>query len=181
MIFNEQKFNGVYVISPEVFVDRRGYFFESFRDYEFKEKLNCNFVQDNQVFSKNMNVIRGLHYQLKNPQAKLIHVVSGSIKDVIVDIRTSSSSFGESFSVILSHKNHKMIFVPEGFAHGYLVLEENTIVHYKCTDYYNPGSEFGIKWNDSELNIDWGVANPILSNRDDNLPLLKNQKMLPMK
>ena len=179
MYFEEQKFKGVYLISPTVFCDDRGYFFESFKDKEFKKILNCDFVQDNESFSDKVNTIRGLHYQLDNAQGKLIHVVSGSIKDVIVDIRTSSSSFGESFSVNLKHKDHKMLYVPEGFAHGYLVLEKNTIVHYKCTDYYNPDSNYGIKWNDSDLNINWNVSRPILSEKDSSLPLLKNQKMLP--
>ena len=133
------------MISPDVFYDHRGYFFESFKENEFKEKLNCDFVQDNQVFTEKVNTIRGLHYQLDNAQAKLIHVISGAIKDVIVDIRTSSKSFGKSFSVNLNHKNRKMLFIPEGFAHGYLVLEKNTIVQYKCSDYYNPISEYGIK------------------------------------
>ena len=132
MYFEEQKFKGVYLIDPTVFCDDRGYFFESFKYKEFKKILNCDFVQDNESFSTKVNTIRGLHYQLDNAQGKLIHVVSGSIKDVIVDIRTSSSSFGESYSVTLNQKDHKMLYVPEGFAHGYLVLEKNTIVHYKC-------------------------------------------------
>ena len=179
MVFQEQKLKGVYVIIPDVFKDDRGYFFESFKDIDFKKKLNCKFVQDNEVFSNKVNTIRGLHYQIKNPQAKLIHVVSGAIKDVIVDIRTSSSSFGKIFSINLDNRNHKMLFVPGGFAHGYLVLEKNTIVQYKCTDYYNPKSEHGIKWDDPYLNINWGVTNPILSEKDSMLPLLKNQVKLP--
>ena len=181
MHFEEQKFKGVYLISPSVFCDGRGYFFESFKKKEFKKKLKCDFVQDNESFSEKVNTIRGLHYQLDNAQGKLIHVVSGSIKDVIVDIRTSSSSFGKSFSVDLNDKNHKMLYVPAGFAHGYLVLEKNTIVHYKCTDYYNSGSEYGIKWNDFDLNINWNVNKPILSEKDRSLPFLRNQKMLPKK
>ena len=179
MFFEEQKFQGVFLISPNVFYDDRGYFFESFKKHVLKNKLNCEFVQDNEVFSSKANTIRGLHYQLDHPQAKLIHVVSGSIKDVIVDIRSNSSSFGESLMIKLSHKNHKMLFIPEGFAHGYLVLEKNTIVHYKCSDYYNASTEYGIKWNDSDLNIDWNVSSPILSEKDRGLPLLKDQTMLP--
>lgn len=179
MVFQEQKLKGVYIIIPEVFSDDRGYFFESFREKDFKKRINCKFVQDNEVFSSEVNTIRGLHYQIKNPQAKLIHVLSGAIKDVIVDIRTSSSSFGKSFSINLDNKNHKMLFIPEGFAHGYLVLEKNTIVQYKCTDYYNPKSEYGIRWDDSYLNINWGVTNPILSEKDNMLPFLKDQEKLP--
>ena len=179
MVFQEHSLKGVFIINPDVFCDDRGYFFESFKDDIFVEKLNCKFIQDNEVLSKNMNVIRGLHYQLDKPQAKLIHVVSGAIRDVIVDVRTSSSSFGESFSINLNDKNHKMLFVPEGFAHGYLVLEKNTIVQYKCTNFYNPNSEYGIRWDDSDININWGVSNPHLSQKDRNLPFLKHQKMLP--
>ena len=146
---------------------------------EFEKKLNCKFVQDNEVFSEKVNTLRGLHYQIENPQAKLIHVVSGAIKDVIVDVRLNSKTFGESFSVNLDYKEHKMLFIPGGFAHGYLVLKKNTIVQYKCTDYYNPNSEYGIRWNDSNLDINWGVSSPILSEKDNLLPFLKDQKMLP--
>ena len=179
MVFQEHSLGGVFIINPDIFCDDRGYFFESFKDDIFNEKLNCRFIQDNEVLSKDVNIIRGLHYQLDKPQAKLIHVVSGAIKDVVVDIRTSSSSFGESFSINLNDKNHKMLFIPEGFAHGYLVLEKNTIVQYKCTNFYNPNSEYGIRWDDSDININWGVDSPYLSQKDSNLPFLKDQKMLP--
>ena len=179
MVFEEQKFKGVFLISPDIFIDNRGYFFESFKEQDFKKKLNCRFVQDNEVFSSKVNTIRGLHYQLENSQGKLIHVMSGAIKDVIVDIRTSSSTFGKSFSIDLDHKNYKMLFVPKGFAHGYLVLKKNTIIQYKCTDYYNPKSEFGIRWDDPDININWDVSNPILSEKDNRLPLMRDQKKLP--
>ena len=179
MVFEEQAFRGVYIINPTIFYDKRGSFFESFRDREFEKKLNCKFVQDNEVFSEKVNTLRGLHYQIENPQAKLVHVISGAIKDVIVDVRLNSKTFGKSFSVYLDHKNHKMLFIPRGFAHGYLVLEQNTIVQYKCTDYYNPSSEYGIRWNDSDININWNVSEPILSEKDGALPFLRNQKMLP--
>ena len=179
MVFEEQTLEGVYIVNPIVFYDERGSFFESFKDNEFEKKLNCRFIQDNEVLSRDVNIIRGLHYQLDKPQAKLIHVVSGAIKDVVVDIRTSSSSFGKSFSINLNDKNHKMLFIPEGFAHGYLVLEKNTIVQYKCTNFYNPNSEYGIRWDDSDININWGVDSPYLSQKDSNLPFLKDQKMLP--
>ena len=179
MNFEEQKFKGVYIICPELHHDDRGYFFESFKFSEFEKKIKCHFVQDNEVFSEEVNTLRGLHYQIENPQAKLIHVVSGAIKDVIVDVRLNSKTFGESFSVNLDHKNHKMLFIPVGFAHGYLVLKKNTIVQYKCTDYYNPNSEYGIRWNDSDVNIDWGVISPHVSLKDSKLPFLKDQKILP--
>ncbi|MFL3014078.1 MAG: dTDP-4-dehydrorhamnose 3,5-epimerase [Candidatus Neomarinimicrobiota bacterium] len=179
MVFEKQDLGGVYIITPELFEDERGYFFESFRELEFQNKLNINFVQDNQAFSKDSNVIRGLHYQIDNAQGKLIHVISGAIKDVVVDIRIGSPNFGKSFAVILNVKNHKMLYVPEGFAHGYLVLEKDTVVHYKCTNYYNINSEFGIRWNDPEININWGISNPILSDKDKILPYLRTQKNLP--
>ena len=180
MVFEEQALKGVFIINPTIFYDERGSFFESFKNNVFEEKLNCKFVQDNEVFSKKVDTLRGLHYQIENPQAKLIHVVLGAIKDVIVDLRVNSKTFGESFSVNLDHKNHKMLFIPIGFAHGYLVLKKNTIVQYKCTDYYNPNSEYGIRWNDSEININWGVTNPYISQKDSDLPFLKDQKMLPV-
>ena len=179
MLFERQKLDGVYIIKPEINNDKRGYFFESFKKLEFEQKLNCNFVQDNEVLSIKINTLRGLHYQTENPQAKLIHVVSGAVMDIVVDLRAKSSSFGKNFSVVLSAKNHRMLFVPEGFAHGYLVLEKNTIVHYKCTNYYDSKSEHGIRWDDPDININWGVKNPILSTKDSELPFLKDQKMFP--
>ena len=179
MIFEKQNLDGVYLITPEIFEDERGYFFESFMQSKFYKKLKKNFVQDNEVFSKDSNIIRGLHYQIDNPQGKLVHVVLGAIKDIVVDIRIGSPNFGKSFVATLSAENHKMLYVPEGFAHGYLVLKENTIVHYKCTDYYNPDSEYGIKWDDPSLNIPWGILNPTLSEKDSMLPFLKEQIFLP--
>ena len=166
MVFEEQTLEGVYIVNPIIFYDDRGSFFESFKDNEFEKKLNCKFVQDNEVYSEKVNTLRGLHYQIENPQAKLIHVVSGAIKDVIVDVRVNSRTFGESFSVDLNHKNHKMLFIPGGFAHGYLVLEKNTIVQYKCTDYYDPSDEGSILWNDPDLNISWPITTPILNDKD---------------
>ena len=179
MIFEEQELKGVYIIRPKKFEDERGHFFESFRHSKFFNKLNKNFVQDNEVFSKESNIIRGLHYQIDRLQGKLIHVVSGSIKDIAVDLRVGSPSFGKSFAATLTSENHKMLYVPEGFAHGYLVLEQNTIVHYKCTDYYHVESEYGVRWDDPDINIDWGISDPVLSKKDKMLPLLKMQTKLP--
>ena len=179
MVFEEQAFKGVYIINPIIFYDERGSFFESFKDNEFEKKLNCKFVQDNEVFSEKVNTLRGLHYQIENPQAKLIHVISGAIKDVIVDVRVNSKTFGESFSVNLDHKNHKMLFIPEGFAHGYLVTSQESIVLYKCTNIYNAKDEYGIRWDDATIGVAWDNKNPILSERDKNLPTLKEQKFLP--
>lgn len=179
MIFEEQELKGVYIIRPKKFEDERGHFFESFRHSKFFNKLNKNFVQDNEVFSKESNIIRGLHYQIDRLQGKLIHVVSGSIKDIAVDVRVGSPSFGKSFAATLTSENHKMLYVPEGFAHGYLVLEQNTIVQYKCTNYYNVESEYGVRWDDPDINIDWGISDPVLSKKDKMLPFLKMQKNLP--
>ena len=179
MIFERQDLDGIYIITPGLFNDERGYFFESFRQSEFFNKLNKNFVQDNEVFSKESNIIRGLHYQIDRPQGKLIHVVSGAIKDVAVDIRVGSPNFGKFLIVKLTSENHKMLYIPEGFAHGYLVLEKNTIVHYKCTNYYDFDSECGIRWNDPDINIDWGISHPVLSKKDKMLPPLKKQTKLP--
>ena len=179
MIFEEQELKGVYIIRPKKFEDERGHFFESFRHSKFFNKLNKNFVQDNEVFSKESNIIRGLHYQIDRLQGKLIHVISGSIKDIAVDLRVGSPSFGKSFAATLTSENHKMLYVPEGFAHGYLVLEQNTIVQYKCTNYYNVESEYGVRWDDPDINIDWGISDPVLSKKDKMLPFLKMQKNLP--
>ena len=179
MIFEKQDLDGIYIITPQLLKDERGYFFESFRQSEFYNRLNKNFVQDNEVFSKESNIIRGLHYQVDKSQGKLIHVVSGAIKDIAVDVRVGSPNFGKSFTATLTAENHKMLYVPEGFAHGYLVLEKNTIVHYKCTNYYDFESEYGIRWDDPDINIDWGISNPVLSKKDKMLPFLKMQKKLP--
>ena len=179
LFFEQQSLDGVYIIRPKKFEDERGHFFESFRHSEFFNKLNKNFVQDNEVFSKESNIIRGLHYQIDRLQGKLIHVVSGSIKDIAVDVRVGSPSFGKSFAATLTSENHKMLYVPEGFAHGYLVLEQNTIVQYKCTNYYHVESEYGVRWDDPDINIDWGISDPVLSEKDKMLPFLKMQTKLP--
>jgi len=180
MIIERQALEGVLLLKPTIYNDDRGYFFESFKENIFdKIGLNLKFIQDNEVYSNNIGIIRGLHYQLKNPQGKLVHVVSGAIRDVIVDIRTNSPGFGKSIIIDIDSRSHNMVYIPEGFAHGYLVIEKNTIVQYKCTNYYDANSEFGILWNDKDLNIDWGVSNPFLSDKDSKLPKLKDQNNLP--
>ena len=180
MIIEPQELKDVLLLKPKVFSDNRGYFFESFKYSIFEEiGLNLKFVQDNEVYSSNAETLRGLHYQLGRPQGKLIHVVKGSIKDVIIDIRIGSPDFGKSMMVFLDSQLHNMVYVPEGFAHGYVALESNTIVQYKCTNYYDPTSEYGILWNDKDLNINWGVSNPVLSEKDRSHPRLKDQKDLP--
>lgn len=159
---------GLYIIKPKVFGDERGYFFESFNAKKFTEitGLIVDFVQDNQSKS-NTNVLRGLHFQSPPfAQDKLVRVVQGSVLDVVVDIRPRSITYGEHFKIKLDTIKHHMMFVPKGMAHGFLSLEDNTIFSYKCTDYYHPLSEGCILWNDSSLNIEWNVSNPIISEKD---------------
>jgi len=170
---------GVVEIYPDVFNDERGYFFESFRDTTFSDKgLPSIFRQVNQASSQK-DVIRGLHYQLEYPQGKLIRVISGRIRDVAVDIRKRSPTYGHYEISQLTDKNNKMLYIPEGFAHGYIVESDLAVVEYKCTDIYVPDDQFGINWKDSELNIPWGISTPILSEKDKKLPYLKEQKYLP--
>jgi len=165
---------GVVEITPDIYSDKRGWFYESYKQNIFQEKgLDMIFLQDNQSFSKK-GVLRGLHFQ-KPPhaQGKLISVLSGKILDVIVDIRKSSPSFGQHLKVILDAKRKNMLYFEEGFAHGFLALED-THFFYKCNNYYNKASESGIRWDDPTLNIDWGIADPIVSSKDEALPLLED-------
>ena len=179
MKIEETEIKGVKIIRPSVYKDLRGTFFETFKSTLFKSYgLPNNFYQDNQVRSKK-DVLRGLHYQLQNPQGKLVQVVLGSILDVAVDIRLGSPTFGKYHLVELSSKNKKIFYIPEGFAHGYLVLSEFSIVLYKCTNIYDPRDEYGVKWNDPDLDIKWGKKSPLLSEKDNKLPNLKDQKYLP--
>ena len=168
MIIHNSSIDGVFIIEPTVFKDSRGYFFESFNSKYFKEKTNIdiNFVQDNQSCSQK-NVLRGLHFQ-KPPhdQGKLVSVIKGSVLDVAVDIRKKSPTYGKHFKAILSDKNHHMMYLPSGMAHGFLTLENDTIFSYKCTNYYNKESEGCILWNDHNLNIDWLTNDVILSEKD---------------
>jgi dTDP-4-dehydrorhamnose 3,5-epimerase len=158
----------VLVIEPRVFEDDRGFFFESFNEKIFADKLNISarFVQDNHSCSA-QNVLRGLHYQIQQPQGKLVRVVAGAIFDVVVDIRKSSPTFGQWVSCILSAENKKQLWVPEGFAHGFLSMADGTEVLYKATDFYAPAHERSIVWNDPDLAIAWPLtANPIVSAKD---------------
>ncbi|EPA05324.1 dTDP-4-dehydrorhamnose 3,5-epimerase [Candidatus Nitrosarchaeum limnium] len=163
------------LITPNLFYDERGYFFENFHNSDFKKNGVCeNFAQENFSFSKK-NVIRGLHFQkLPKAQSKLITVSLGEIFDVAVDLRKNSSTYGQWISEILSENNHKSLFIPEGFAHGFCVLSNEAIVLYKTNQEYSPEHDGGILWNDPKLNISWPISNPILSKKDQNLPLLKN-------
>lgn len=179
MIVKNTSLDGVKIITPTVFEDERGYFFESYKTPIFKNnELPINFVQDNEVKSTK-GVLRGLHYQFNRPQGKLVRVVSGSILDVAVDIRKGSPTFGQSEIVHLTAENNKMLYIPEGFAHGYLVTSSESIVVYKCTDIYDPNDQYGIIWNDETIGVDWTYDSPILSEKDIMLPALNDQQFLP--
>ncbi|MCC7332420.1 MAG: dTDP-4-dehydrorhamnose 3,5-epimerase [Flavobacteriales bacterium] len=167
MLFERNEFEGLCIINPIIFNDARGCFYETYNKIIFqKNGINTEFVQDNQSLSKK-NVLRGLHFQ-KNPhsQGKLVRVIQGSVLDVVVDIRKSSETFGKHFKIKLSSENNTMLYIPEGFAHGFLALEDNTIFSYKCTNFYNKESECSILWSDKSLSIDWGIENPILTDKD---------------
>lgn len=169
--------NGLFLIEPKVFGDHRGYFFESFRQDLFdKLGTDLQFVQDNQSKSAK-NILRGLHFQ-KAPktQGKLVQVIKGAVLDIVVDIRKESSTFGQHFSVELNEENKKLLWIPPGFAHGFLTLEDETIFSYKCTEYYAPELEGSIRWNDETLNIQWDIDDPILSEKDKNAPLFRELK-----
>ncbi len=168
MILTETLLQDCFVLEPKVFGDARGFFLESFNQRQFNEltKTNYNFVQDNHSMSST-GVLRGLHLQKNNPQGKLVRVVAGEVFDVAVDVRKNSVSFGKWFGVHLSAENKKQLWVPPGFAHGFVVLTDNTQFLYKTTDYYAPTEEVCIQWNDSDLNIDWHYkGDPKLSEKD---------------
>ena len=176
MNISESRIKGVYVIEPKVFEDERGYFFESFRQYQLKEEgIDVKFVQDN-VSKSYKGTIRGLHYQIESPQDKLVSCLRGEILDVAVDIRKESSTFGNYVAFKLSEKNHRSLLVPKGFAHGFSVLSDEAIVSYKCSDYYNKEGERGIRWDDPLIRINWDVSRPILSDKDKKLPLFSSLK-----
>ena len=179
MVVVETNLEDCLVLKPKVNQDERGYFYESYNQKVFNNILkdNVNFVQDNQTYSTK-GVLRGLHFQKGDfAQAKLVRVTQGNVLDIVVDLRKKSSSFGQSFSCELSEQNQKQLFVPKGFAHGFVVLSETAIFQYKCDNYYNKESEGGIIYNDSDLNIDWILpANKlIISQKDLELDNFKNQ------
>ena len=158
---------GLLVIQPKVFGDERGYFFESFRDDVLNHHgVSSKFVQDNQSKS-NKGILRGLHFQkAPHAQGKLVRVVKGSVLDIALDIRTNSPTYGHHFSIELNEVNKTIFYIPPGFAHGFCALENNTIVHYKCTNYRDKDAELGIIWNDPTLKIKWPIRKPIISNKD---------------
>jgi dTDP-4-dehydrorhamnose 3,5-epimerase len=174
LTFQKTSLEGVFIIEPNIFGDRRGHFLEAFREEVFRQQgLLYRFVQDN-ISTSARNTIRGLHYQ-KPPhaQAKLLMAVHGSILDVALDLRKNSPTFGRHFSAKLTGENRKMIYIPPGFAHGFSVLSEQATVFYKCSSYYHQPSERGVRWNDPSPAINWNVEDPIISEKDETLPLLE--------
>lgn len=173
MTIEETTIEGLLLIKPNVFKDERGYFFESFRISVLEERgIHLRFVQDNESMS-NQGVLRGLHMQAPpKAQAKLLRVVQGSIYDVAVDLRKSSPTYGQYYGATLSGENKHMLFIPEGFGHGFCCLEDQTIVQYKCSEYYAPEHEIGLKWDDPDVGISWPDVSPILSEKDLQHPSL---------
>ena len=159
------------IIEPKVYGDHRGFFLETFQADRYKEMagINLPFVQDNHSRSAK-GVLRGLHFQKTKPQGKLVRVVSGEVYDVVVDIRQGSSSFGQWEGVILSEENKRQLWVPPGFAHGFVVLSDTADFEYKCTDYYDPSDEGSLIWNDPAMAITWPLKNPTLSDKDSKAP-----------
>tara|TARA_B100001057_G_scaffold386756_1_gene393775 strand:+ start:81 stop:614 length:534 start_codon:yes stop_codon:yes gene_type:complete len=159
--------NDCLLIEPKVYGDERGFFLETYQEKKYREIIGneFSFVQDNHSRSS-YGVLRGLHFQKNNPQGKLVRVVSGKVFDVVVDLRKDSTSYANWYGVELSEKNKKQLWVPAGFAHGFVVLSEVADFEYKCTDYYNPDDEHCLIWNDETLQIKWPIASPILSSKD---------------
>lgn len=178
MVIEETYLKGCFILKPNIYNDERGCFFESYNKIDFEKRtgISVNFIQDNESRSSK-NVLRGIHFQNgAYTQAKLVRVVKGRVLDVCVDIRRESKTFGKSFSIILDDIENKQLFIPRGFAHGFLVLEPDTIFSYKCDNYYNKSSERGIVYNDKKLNINWGIPDNqiILSEKDKQLPSFEN-------
>ncbi|MEA3226339.1 MAG: dTDP-4-dehydrorhamnose 3,5-epimerase, partial [Planctomycetota bacterium] len=170
----ETKLPGVLVLEPDVFGDERGFFLETWSATRYEDAgIPGPFVQDNAAFSRK-GILRGLHFQYPQSQGKLVQILSGEVVDVAVDIRVGSPTFGQSVSALLSETNHKQMYVPPGFAHGYCVTSETALFSYKCTDFYNPATEGGIIWNDPDLGIGWPIDKPVLSPRDTGYRRLKD-------
>jgi dTDP-4-dehydrorhamnose 3,5-epimerase len=167
MEYKKLEIPDVVLMTPPVFGDERGFFMETFRQSEFEKNCgNYQFVQDNHS-SSSKNILRGLHYQYEKPQGKLVRVVRGEVFDVAVDMRKDSITFGKWVGEYLSADNKRMLWVPPGFAHGFIVISEQAEFVYKCTDYYNPGDEYSLAWDDKKVGIDWPVGvEPILSDKD---------------
>jgi dTDP-4-dehydrorhamnose 3,5-epimerase len=171
----ETALSGVLIIEPRVFEDPRGFFLEGYQEARYRQAgIHAAFVQDN-VSRSRRGVLRGLHYQLRQPQGKLVSVVRGQVFDVAVDIRRGSPSFGRWVGVLLDDLNHRQLYIPPHFAHGFCVLSEEADFGYKCTDYYHPESEQGIIWDDPEIGIEWPLQDILLSDKDACNPRLSEQ------
>ena len=174
--FKELELAGVVLVTPKVFNDSRGHFLETYKEseFEFKSSIKGPFLQDNQSFST-QNVLRGIHFQ-KNPkpQGKIVRCLVGSILDVAVDLRPESPTFKQYVKVELTADNKQMLFIPIGFGHAFLTLSKEAVISYKCTNEYDPKLDGGIIWNDPEIGIDWGIENPLISDKDAKLPKLKD-------
>lgn len=182
MTLTKSPLQDCFILEPSIFNDSRGYFFESYNSDVFQKltNINVNFVQDNESFSSK-NVLRGLHFQKGiHAQSKLIRVISGEILDVVVDLRSYSPTYLKHFTVKISSDNKKQVFVPKHFAHGFLVLSDTAIINYKCDNFYNKESESGIIFNDTALNINWGITENelIISDKDRSLPTLKELELI---
>ncbi|MBH1941591.1 dTDP-4-dehydrorhamnose 3,5-epimerase [Mobilitalea sibirica] len=178
--FIELDIKGLYLIEPKIYGDERGYNMETYHAEAFKAAgLTMNFVQNNQSLSKK-GVLRGLHYQKTHPQGKLVSVLKGEVFDVAVDLRSGSPTYGKWYGEILSYENKRMLYVPEGFAHGFYVLSEEALFSYQLTDFYHPEDEGGIIWNDPDIAVNWPIEAgtvPTISDKDNNLPEFKYNKI----
>jgi dTDP-4-dehydrorhamnose 3,5-epimerase len=177
--FEKTPLEGVYIVEPTLFPDARGSFMETYQQKEFENAgLNMNFVQDNESYSRR-GTLRALHFQIKHPQGKLVRVTEGEVFDAVVDIHRSSPTFGKWFGLVLSGENRKQLYIPTGFAHGFLVLSEHARFLYKCTDYYYADDQGGFLWNDPDVGVQWpteDIEEFFLSEKDKNLPLLRDLK-----
>jgi dTDP-4-dehydrorhamnose 3,5-epimerase len=170
----ETSLPGVLVVEPQVFKDSRGFFYESYHEGKFlKADIQVNFVQTN-VSRSAKGVLRGLHYQWPNPQGKLVSVLDGEVYDVAVDIRQGSPTFGQWTGVMLTGDNHRHLWIPEGFAHGFCVLSPHATFTYQCTTLYDPVADASIAWNDADIGVDWPISQPLISDKDAKAPMLKN-------
>ena len=180
LTFEPTKIQDVFIITPKVFGDDRGYFMETFSDQDFKNQgLNYTFVQDNQSSSRK-GVLRGLHFQTSHPQAKLVRVLKGEVFDVAVDLRKDSATYGQYVGVLLSEENKKQLLIPRGFAHGFLVVSDSAEFAYKCDDFYHPEDEGGLRFDDPDINIAWPKldCDYILSDKDQKHPSLKESNIV---
>ena len=172
MKINTTPIDGLLVLEPDVFRDERGFFLETFHEQKYEKLgIESKFVQDNLSLSSK-GILRGLHFQYRHPQAKLVQVLLGEVFDVAVDIRRGSPTFGKWFGTVLSQDNLYQMFIPEGFAHGYCVVSETAIFAYKCSEFYSPADEGGLLWSDPDIGIDWPSSDPVLSQKDSRLPRL---------